>query len=201
MKKVALYARTSTVRQHTENQVIVLKEYAKRNDLPFDLYEEQESARKTRPVKLELMRKLRAGVYREVVVYALDRWARNLQELLSDIDFCTKNDINFVSLREQISFNTSTGKLYLSIVGAFSSFEKDILIERTILGIQRARKEGKQIGRPIGKRDSKPRKKSGYYLREALKRKRLDEKSGVFLPIEEYINSRSKIRPPKNIRP
>lgn len=193
-KKTALYARISTNRQHTENQVILLKDYALRNGLEFDLYEEQESSRKTRPLKVELLRKLRAGVYSGVVVYALDRWARNTFELLTEIDYFTKHNINFVSLREQIAFNTSSGKLYLTLLGAFANFEREILVERTVLGIQRAKKQGKHVGRPKGKRDSSPRKKSGYYLREAMKRKRIDEKDGVFLPIEEYINARPKKR-------
>jgi hypothetical protein len=66
-----------------------------------------------------------------------------------------------------------------------------------LIGIQRARLQGIKIGRPRGKKDSSPRKKSGYYLREANKRKKDDEKSGIFLPIEEYINSKPKKRPQK----
>lgn len=191
-KKIALYARTSTISQHTANQVILLKEYAVKNGLDFDLFEEQESTRKTRPLKVELLRKLRAGEYSGVVVYALERWARNTYELLSEIDYLTKNNINFVSLREQMDFNTSSGKLYLTMLGAFASFEREILVERTILGVQRAKKQGKHVGRPRGKRDSSPRKKSGYFLREAMKRKRVDESKGVFLPIEEYIAVKPK---------
>lgn len=198
MKKICLYARTSTIRQHTENQVLLLKDYALKNGLEYDLYEEQESSRKTRPLKVELLRKLRAGEYSGVVVYALDRWARNLHELLTEVDYFTRNNIGFTSLREQIAFNTSSGKLYLSILGAFANFEKEILVERTILGIQRAKYQGIRIGRPPGKRDSAPRKKSGYFLREANKRKKEDEKQGIFLPIEEYISSKPNKRSQKS---
>lgn len=194
MKKIAIYARTSSTRQHTENQVLLLKDYASKNGLEYDLYEEQESSRKTRPIKVELLRKLRAGEYAGVVVYALDRWARNLHELLTEVDYFTRNNIDFTSLREQIAFNTSSGKLYLSIIGAFANFEREILVERTIIGIQRAKYQGIRIGRPPGKRDSAPRKKSGYFLREANKRKKEDEKNGVFLPIEEYISCKPNKR-------
>ncbi len=200
MKKVALYARVSTSKQHTENQVIVLKQYAQKEGLEFDLYEEVESSRRTRPVKVELLRKLRAGEYDGVVVYALDRWARNLHELLTEVDYFTRNQVNFTSLREKIDFNTTSGKLYLSILGAFAAFEREILVEKTILGIQRAKSQGVKIGRPPGKRDSAPRKKSGYFLREANKRKQEAEKHGVFLPIEEYISSKPNLRSQKSNR-
>jgi hypothetical protein len=43
------------------------------------------------------------------------------------------------------------------------------------------------LGRPKGSRDSKPRPKSGYILREAGKRKARDERNGIYLDIKEYL--------------
>jgi hypothetical protein len=47
--------------------------------------------------------------------------------------------------------------------------------------------QGKQAGRPKGSKDTKERKKAGYILREARKRKQLAESEGVFKSIENYI--------------
>lgn len=77
MKKIALYQRVSTMNQTVDNQKIRLIEYAERNGYSYDLYEEIESTRKTRPVKQALLAKLRNGEYDAVVVYKLDRWARS----------------------------------------------------------------------------------------------------------------------------
>ena len=87
MKHIALYCRVSLANgsQTTENQRIRLIEYAERNDYTFEVYEEQESTRKTRPVKQALLAELRAGKYDAVVVYKLDRWARSSTELILEI--------------------------------------------------------------------------------------------------------------------
>ena len=86
MKKVALYIRVSSGQTQTvENQRIRLTEYAITNGYSFDLYEEVESTRKTRPVKQALLAKLRQDQYGAVIVYKLDRWARSSMELILDV--------------------------------------------------------------------------------------------------------------------
>ena len=82
VKKVALYCRVSTNKQTNENQKIRLLQYAKDMLYTFDLYEEVESSRKTRPVKQELLQKLRKGEYSCIIVYKLDRFARSSRELI-----------------------------------------------------------------------------------------------------------------------
>jgi len=196
-KKIALYARTSTFNQNTENQIMLLKEYAKQNDVCYDLYQEKESTRKTRPVKQELLTKLRAGIYDTCVIVKLDRWARSSTELLMEIEELTKKGVNFISIKDNLDFNTATGRLHLAILSAFAEFERSIISDRTKIGCQRAKMQGKILGRPVGRKDSCQRKKSGYYLREAIKKKKADEGSGIYLPIEEYINSSKKGSPKK----
>ena len=76
MKKVALYLRVSTLDQTVENQKMRLIEYANQHGYEYDIYEEVESSRRTRPVKQALLQKLRNGEYFGCVVYKIDRWAR-----------------------------------------------------------------------------------------------------------------------------
>jgi hypothetical protein len=47
--------------------------------------------------------------------------------------------------------------------------------------------QGTILGRPKGKKDSKPRPKSGYIIREAEKRKKVDETKNVYKQLKEYI--------------
>ena len=187
VKKVALYCRVSTNKQTNENQKIRLLQYATDNNLKFDLFEEIESSRKTRPVKQELLHKLRKGDYLKVIVYKLDRFARSSRELILEIQELIDKGIGFISLSDNLDFNNSVGRLHFQILAAFAEFERSLISERTKEGIERTKAQGTILGRPKGKKDSTPRPKSSYYLREANKRKNIDEKKGVFQSVETYI--------------
>lgn len=189
--KYALYCRVSTVDQKTENQRIRLEEYAKQNQFEYDLYEETESTRKTRPVKQSLIQKIRAGHYKGVIIYKLDRWARSSTELILEAKEFIDKGIGFLSLSESLDFTTSSGKLHFQILSAFAEFERSLISERTKEGIRRAKLSGKQLGRPFGSKDTKQRRKSGYILREALKKKQVDEKTGIYKDVSEYLDRKS----------
>jgi DNA invertase Pin-like site-specific DNA recombinase len=188
MKKIALYLRVSTSEQTVENQKIRLAEYANKNGYSYDLYEEVESTRKTRPVKQALLAKLRNQEYDAVLVYKLDRWARSSTELILDTKELIDKGIGFISISDNLDFSTAAGKLHFQILSAFAEFERELIRERTIEGLRRAKSQGKQSGRPKGSKDTKKRKKSGYILREANKRKVIDEGNGVHKSIETYLN-------------
>jgi putative DNA-invertase from lambdoid prophage Rac len=188
MGKIALYVRVSGQTQTVDNQIIRLKSYAETNGYNYDLYEEVESTRKTRPVKQGLLAKLRNNEYEAVIVYKLDRWARSSTELILDIKELIDKGVRFISFSDNLDFSTAAGKLHFQILSAFAEFERELIRERTIEGLKRAKAQGKVSGRPKGKRDSKPRRKSGYILREARKRQQEDSKNGINRSIEVYLN-------------
>lgn len=186
-KKVALYCRVSTNKQTNENQKIRLLQYATDMLYKFDLYEEVESSRKTRPVKQELLQKLRKGEYSHIIVYKLDRFARSSRELILEIQELIDKGVGFISVSDNLDFSSSMGRLHFQILAAFAEFERSLISERTKEGIARTKAQGTVLGRKKGTKDSKPRPKSGYYMREANKRKTKDEAIGVFKTIENYI--------------
>lgn len=192
MKKVALYVRVSTSdgRQTVENQKIILIEYAQRNNLAYDIFEEEESTRKTRPVKQALLAKLRKFEYESVIIYKLDRWARSSTELILDTKELIDKGIGFISLTDNLDFSSAAGRLQFQILSAFAEFERSLISQRTKDGLARvkANNPDKKLGRPAGSKDSRKRKKSGYILREAKKRQSIDEMIGSFKSIDEYIN-------------
>jgi putative DNA-invertase from lambdoid prophage Rac len=188
MKNIALYVRVSTSEQTTENQRIRLVEYAEKNGFKYDLFEEVESTRKTRPVKQALLAKLRKNQYESVVVFKLDRWARSSTELILDTKELIDKGVGFISISDNLDFGTAAGKLHFQILSAFAEFERELIRERTLEGLRRAKLQGKQAGRPKGSKDTKKRRKSGYILREARKRQLLEIKSGINKNIEEYID-------------
>ena len=170
--KIALYCRVSTNRQTNDNQKLRLIEYAEANKFEFDLFEEVESTRKTRPIKQELLTKLRGGDYSALVVFKLDRYARSSRELILEIQELTNKGIGFISISDNLDFSSSTGRLHFHILAAFAEFERSLISERTKEGIARTRAQGTILGRPKGSKDSKPRPKGGYFLRELNKRKK-----------------------------
>ncbi len=185
--KIALYARVSTDTQTVDNQTLRLHEFAKTKGCEFDLFEEVMTTRKTRPVKQELLARLRAGVYSAVVVYKLDRWARSSKELITEIKELLDKGVQFISISDNLDFSTASGKLHFQILCAFAEFERELIRERTIEGLWRAKNQGKLLGRPKDSKDTKKRKSGGYLLREASKRKKQDVDKGIYRQINDYL--------------
>lgn len=147
--KVAIYCRTSKVDQNPENQRIELEQYAKAMGYDYEVLEEQESTRKTRPIKNELFQNAIGRQYDMIIIWKLDRWARSLQELINDLNILRQHKVQFFSLKDNIKLDDNpSNMLMIHILGAFAEFERAIIRERTIAGLERARAQGKKLGRP-----------------------------------------------------
>jgi len=147
--KVAIYCRTSKIDQNPENQKIELEKYAKAMGYDYKIFEEQESTRKTRPVKNEIFQDALRKKWDLILVWKLDRWARSMQELINDLELLRQNNVQFKTLKENIVLDDNpTNKLMINILSAFAQFERDIIRERTMAGLERARQQGKKLGRP-----------------------------------------------------
>jgi DNA invertase Pin-like site-specific DNA recombinase len=165
MKQFAIYCRVSTRDQHPEAQRRELEEFAKRSGWEYEVFEEIESSRKTRPIKASILNRLRQREFDGVLVYSLSRWARSLSELILEVQELEDKSIKFISLKENIDLSTASGKLMFHVFAALADFEREIIRERTFSGLDNAKAKGKTLGRPRGRKDSKVRSKSGYYLR------------------------------------
>lgn len=147
--KVAIYCRTSKIDQNPENQRLELEKYAKAMEYDYTIYEEQESTRKTRPIKNYVFQKAISRDFDLILVWKLDRWARSLQELINDLNVLKQNKVEFFSLKDNLKLDENpSNMLMIHILGAFGEFERSIIRERTIAGLERARAEGKKLGRP-----------------------------------------------------
>jgi len=185
--KVALYCRVSTTEQDTMNQEYRLIDYAKVKGWQYDLYKETESTRKTRPVKQELLQRLRKEEYDAIVVYKLDRYARSSSELILEVKELVDKGVVFISISDNLDFSTASGKLHFQILCAFAEFERELIRERTIEGLRRTKIQGTKLGRPKGAKDSKPRPKAGYLIRQAIKKKKADNKNGLNTDLKNYL--------------
>jgi putative DNA-invertase from lambdoid prophage Rac len=169
--KYALYARVSTNEQTNENQRIRLVEYCTAKGIEFDYFEETESSRKTRPIKAKLLNKLRKKEYFGVIVCKLDRWARSSSELINELQELVDKGIAFISIQDSIDLTTAAGRMHFHILAAFAEFERSLISERTKEGLNRAKVQGKQLGRPKGSKDANKRVNSGYLARFAEERR------------------------------
>ena len=146
--KVSIYARVSTQDQTVDNQVLPLKQYCERMGWEYEIFTETESSRKTRPVQWELYNRLLRREFDGLVIYKFDRWARSTSELVTHIEALLAKDIKVFSYTENIDLSSSMGRAMLTIMSAFAQLERDIIRERTMAGLARARAQGKKLGRP-----------------------------------------------------
>lgn len=150
--KVAIYCRVSTSEQTTENQKMPLIEYCRRMGWHFEVFEESESTRKTRPIQWDLYNRLLRKEYDGLVIYKFDRWARSTKELIEHMERLIEKGIVIYSYSENFDLSNSMGRAMLTIISAFAQLERDIIRERTLAGLARARAQGKTLGRPRSKR-------------------------------------------------
>jgi DNA invertase Pin-like site-specific DNA recombinase len=111
-------------------------------------------AKAERPGLQAAMHHLRTGD--TLVVWRLDRLGRTLKHLIATVTDLNEQGIGFMSLQEHIDTTTSGGKLIFHIFGALAEFEREVIRERTLAGLQAARARGKVGGRPsVQSRDPK----------------------------------------------
>jgi len=165
-KRIAVYCRVSTTDQNPENQKIELEKYAQAMGWNYEVFEEKESTRKTRPIKNKLYQEAIKKQWDGILVWKLDRWARSLQELINDLEILRNNGIIFQSYKDNITLdNSPTNNLMIHILASFAQFERDIISERTKAGLARTKSNGTKLGRPKNSKDKKRRKRSRYLLR------------------------------------
>jgi len=174
MKNVAIYARVSTrdKDQNPESQLIHLRDYVVRRS--FTIAEEYVdhgvSGRKaSRPALDRLMRDVRRGRFHAVLVWRFDRFGRSVQQLVSALEEFKALGVDFISLSESIDTSTPMGKMVFAITAAFSEFLLDVTRENVCAGLERARREGKRIGRPCRIVD-KERVRELYHEHRSLRR-------------------------------
>lgn len=161
MLNVAIYARVSTEEQDPEHQVNSLKEFARlRGDEVFAVYKDVISGSKdSRPALMTLLQDAYSRKFQVILIWKLDRLGRSLQHLLDITTKLEKWQIGLICQTQPFDTTSAGGKLIFQIFGAMAEFERNLISERTKLGLKRA------VG--VGKRgkDKGRRKKGGYYLR------------------------------------
>jgi len=148
--KAAIYARVSTFDQQPENQLVEVRRYVDARGWSFQEYIDRgiSGTKDRRPALDELLQDARRRRFDVLVCWRLDRLGRNLRHLVTMLEDLQHLGIAFVSLGEGIDCTTPAGKLQLHILAALAEFERERIRERVLAGLQRARTQGKRLGRP-----------------------------------------------------
>lgn len=159
MKKLRVvgYSRVSTLEQSREgvslaNQEHKIRAYADLKDMELvEMIVEEGKSGKTMN-RLGLQKIINLIDKKEidgVICYKLDRLTRKTRDLLYLIeDVFAKNDIQFISLNENIDTSSASGKFFLTVMGAMAQMERDLIAERTIDALQELTRQGRRLGSP-----------------------------------------------------
>jgi DNA invertase Pin-like site-specific DNA recombinase len=152
-KRAALYVRVSTDKQTIENQIQALTRDAEYRDWKIvatyqDVGISGAKGSEDRPGLDQMLKDARQRKFDVVMVWAIDRMGRSVLDLLKTIKRLEECKVDVFIEKPNIDTTTPEGELMFTIVGAFSAFERKMIVSRVRAGLERAKKEGKTLGRP-----------------------------------------------------
>ena len=151
-KKVGIYTRVSTLDQTIDNQLIELRDYCSK--MGWEVVKEYADeglsgtlSRDKRPALNSLIKDAYRKRFDLVVCWDISRIGRSMKELILFLSDMKDRDIGICSVRQGFDTSTSMGEIMFQFVGILSSWEREMIRERTLAGLERARREGKTLGR------------------------------------------------------
>ena len=153
--KTAIYARVSTRRQETDNQIQQLREFATK--LGWEIMAEyvdmvSGSGKKERPRFLAMMQDASQRKFDLLLFWSLDRLSREgIVRTLGYLQQFKSWNVGWRSYTQPFldTGNAMVTDIVLSVLAAVAQQERLTISERTLAGLRRARKAGKVLGRPI----------------------------------------------------
>ncbi len=162
--KVAIYSRkskTSDKGESIDNQIHMCKEYALAhfNNPEFFIFEDEgfSGGDTNRPQFKIMINELNKGLYDVLMCYRLDRISRNVSDFSSTLDMLTKNNIGFVSIKENFDTTTPIGRAMIHISSVFAQLERETIAERVTDNLLELAKLGRWLGgtTPVGYKSKK----------------------------------------------
>ena len=153
-RKAAIYARVSTNNGQTpENQLAQLRDAAAKAGwhVVGEYVDQGISGAKGRDKRPAFDRLCTAATRREidvVMAWSVDRLGRSLQDLVVFLGDLQASGVDLYLHKQGVDTTTPGGKALFQMMGVFAEFERAMIQERISAGLQRARAEGKKLGRP-----------------------------------------------------
>ncbi len=154
MRRVALYTRVSTDHQTTENQERELRAVAERMGWEIvEVYRDEgvsgAKARVDRPAFDRLTKDATRRRFDMIMAWSVDRLGRSLQDLVGFLSELHALGVDLFLHQQGLDTTTPGGKAMFQMMGVFAEFERSMIRERVKSGLDRARAQGKTLGRPM----------------------------------------------------
>ncbi len=152
VRKVAIYTRVSTLDQTIDNQLIELRDHCSK--MGWEIVKEYADeglsgtlSRDKRPALNSLIKDAYRKRFDSVVCWDISRIGRSMKELVLFLSDMKDKGVGICSVRQGFDTSTSMGEIMFQFVGILSSWEREMIRERTLAGLERAKSEGKTLGR------------------------------------------------------
>jgi|TARA_B100000959_G_scaffold130997_1_gene137352 DNA invertase Pin-like site-specific DNA recombinase len=152
VRKVAIYTRVSTLDQTIDNQLIELRDHCSK--MGWEIVKEYADeglsgtlSREKRPALNSLIKDAYRKRFDSVVCWDISRIGRSMKELVLFLSDMKDKGVGICSVRQGFDTSTSMGEIMFQFVGILSSWEREMIRERTLAGLERAKSEGKTLGR------------------------------------------------------
>ncbi len=170
-ERIAIYARVSTKDkdQTPETQLQALREYVRGRcwQIVSEYVDEASATMRDRAAWRSMIAHVRKGSIDLGLWTKLERAFRSAKDTYDNQAYPDQHQVGFIATTQPIDTSTTIGRLLLGVLAAVAEFERELIRKRTIEGLNRARAEGKDIGRPAGSKDKKKRKTRGDLIRYA----------------------------------
>ena len=151
-KKVGIYTRVSTLDQTIDNQLLELRDHCSK--MGWEMVKEYADeglsgtlSREKRPALNSLIKDAYRKRFDSVVCWDISRIGRSMKELILFLSDMKDRGIGICSVRQGFDTSTSMGEIMFQFVGILSSWEREMIRERTLAGLERAKSQGKTLGR------------------------------------------------------
>ncbi len=153
--KAAIYTRVSTEEQAQPDKTSLAQQRERAEAFckahgwqVVEVYEDAgvSGAKSSRPALNSMLADAGEGKFQRVVFLKLDRLGRNLRDLLNISHGLDEISVGIVSIHDSFDTGTSSGRLFFSILGAVTEFERDLITERTTSGRLGAARNGRYLG-------------------------------------------------------
>jgi DNA invertase Pin-like site-specific DNA recombinase len=201
MSTTTAYLRVSTDGQDLKNQRYAILDYADRHGLRIDSWMEVKMSSRRTPKERridDLVNSLNPGD--SLIVSELSRLGRSVGQIITLVDELVKKQVSVIVIKQGIVVNgkrdIATTTL-ITMLGLFAEIERELISERTRMGLAKARAEGKLIGRPRGSRSSQldariPEIKE--FLAKGISRASIAKLLGVkWSSLQYYLKSRALV--------
>jgi len=155
MKRAAIYARVSTRNGHQdpETQLLALRQVAERAgwQIVGEYVDNGISGAKGRDKRPSFDRLYKDATRRKfdvIMAWSVDRLGRSLQDLVGFLAEVHAQGVDLYLDRQGVDTTTPGGKALFQMMGVFAEFEREMIRERVCAGLDKARAQGRRLGRP-----------------------------------------------------